>query len=639
MYDKYVNFKPTKQILTLSHDCEVNLINIESRNVVYKTSPELFAKEQVNNFIEQPSRLKIGFKRTQIINNEMIHPRLTNDALSKYSSLNLGNKIQCDSSMGLVVMMGCGLGIQIKELIKNHKVNNLFLYDNEHDSFYASLFVTDWKEIVEIFESRKGKIRINVGEPVEKALYRMRSLPHDIGLYNMTTTYLFMHTNSNDNQVFMDKLIKETSLITSYQGFFDDEQISFSHSIEHINNNIPTFFPKKINNEHLPPAFVIGNGPSLDNMVDLIRSYQNKVIIISCGTALSSLESLGIKPDFHVEMERNYSIAQVLKSSTSLEYTKSITLLSLNTVSPYVTCLFKDSYIALKPNDLGTAIYQDLMHHNKTFNLPLCNPTVSNCGASYAINMGFKEIYLLGMDFGMKDDKQHHSKHSFWSRLEANNKDKHAGIADYSFSDGRYKTTGNFGGEVTTQTILDASRKNIELLLKENPEVTCYNPNDGAKINYAKTIKVENIKLKNKQFDKIKTIKNLINNNFIKNNLNKITKETINKKYLSILSKTRNGIILPKKCNDINSLHRELSRIFNNINAIERAHNVTALLIKGSVQIHSSLITYYCSRAENKKQFEECYKIGMNIYNKLIDEIIKFMESTPLKLDNTKVLK
>ena len=86
-------------------------------------------------------------------------------------------------------------------------------------------------------------------------------------------------------------------------GFFDDEQQGFAHTIHNINAGY-AFFSHGADIENLPPVLLIGNGPSLDSHVNFIRQHQADSIIISCGTALSSLAKVGIKPDFHVEMER-----------------------------------------------------------------------------------------------------------------------------------------------------------------------------------------------------------------------------------------------------------------------------------------------------------------------------------------------
>src|SRR5690606_9240691 len=152
------------------------------------------------------------------------------------------------------------------------------------------------------------------------------------------------------------------------------------------------------------PVFILGNGPSLDSHIEFIRKHQPYAIIITAGTALGSMAKTGIKPDFHVEMERNINITDWIKLGTTDEYRKGITLLCLNTVAPDPVKLFDSTCIAKKPNDVGQYIIEPLLAGKGIQSLQLCNPTVTNAAFSFAVSMGFKEIYFLGVDLGTKTE-------------------------------------------------------------------------------------------------------------------------------------------------------------------------------------------------------------------------------------------
>lgn len=51
------------------------------------------------------------------------------------------------------------------------------------------------------------------------------------------------------------------------------------------------------------PAVIVGAGPSLEKNVDLLRIYGDRALIISTDTALTVLESRGIRPDFVVSVD------------------------------------------------------------------------------------------------------------------------------------------------------------------------------------------------------------------------------------------------------------------------------------------------------------------------------------------------
>ena len=74
---------------------------------------------------------------------------------------------------------------------------------------------------------------------------------------------------------------------------------------------------------------------------------------MSCGTALSSLSKRKIKPDFHVEMERNIDVKDWLEVGTEADDRNGVTLLCLNTCAPDVIKMFSDACIAKNPMTAG----------------------------------------------------------------------------------------------------------------------------------------------------------------------------------------------------------------------------------------------------------------------------------------------
>jgi len=324
---------------------------------------------------------------------------------------------------------------------------------------------------------------------------------------------------------------------------------------------------------------------------------------------------------------------------TDIEYTKKIPLLALNTVAPKVTELFKKCLLALKPHDIGSKLIKKELAIENFFELPMCNPTATNCGLSYAVHMGFKEVYLIGTDYGMKSAKEHHSKNSIYHHIDEKirkdkNYDKKDG-KDYTYSDGQYSRAGNFGGEVLTINSLDLSRKNIEVLLNELDGINCYNPNDGALIQGAKPIKHNNIKIENTIKNKEKITEYLLSSNFKKERLYKIEKFKIKENYINNLIKYKEGLTIPKSCKDIKDLHSHLKRVFKNMKTLENVDGISAILLIGSIQIQFALLYISCLKCRDQATFQKAYEIGEKSYNKLITDIMELMEKEPFRLDDS----
>ncbi len=638
VYEQYKNYQPENQKVFYDTKGYVNLLNIKSQKPVFEENPVNFAKNRVKDFIEKPSKFNLGYKHVETWNEKHIHLELTNSLLDEYNALNINDNPASMEIMGFVVMIGCGLGYHITELIKSKNVQNLYIYDGNKDSFYASLYTTDWEFIIRHIKGKGGVIKLTVGETCFHALSSMRNLAKEIGLFNIATSYVFMHTRSEDNLLFFNSYRKDFHLNGAGMGFFDDEQVSFAHTIANIQAKLPVFFPSSNTSLDLPPVILVGNGPSLDNLEEFIKSNQEHCLIVSCGSAINSLFKMGIKPDIHIEMERSRTIAIWRSKDIDPAYLKSIPLLVLNTISPETIALFKEARMAIKPNDLGGILMKQELSKEQYFELGFCNPTVANCAITYIGNLGFKEIYLAGTDFGMVSPESHHSKHSVHSNItKIFHTSKNDATADYTYSEGQYPRPGNFVDEVFTTNTLDMARSNIEYYLKSNSDIICYNPNNGIKIDGAITVKPEDLPSFAKNFDKPSIISALFSENFIEIDSRKFDKSYIKNKHINPIFKVRNGFLLPDNCNNITDLHKHLTRIFTNLKHLEEKGLACHLLIVGSTQVHLALLYFYCSRTKDKNSFQECFDIGKNKYHLLMDKLLAFIKERPFELDDSTV--
>ena len=162
-----------------------------------------------------------------------------------------------------------------------------------------------------------------------------------------------------EEKKFTEAYVKEFHLSANGIGFFDDERVSLSHTAHNLKNNIKLFKPYP-NTKKMPPAFIVGNGPSLDELLPMIKQHKDDAVIFSCGTTLGSLYKAGIKPDFHVEMERVAWVEDWILAGTDEEFRKDIIGLGLNTLHPDSLAMFERSGFAKKPNDLGTVAMDSL---------------------------------------------------------------------------------------------------------------------------------------------------------------------------------------------------------------------------------------------------------------------------------------
>ena len=150
------------------------------------------------------------------------------------------------------------------------------------------------------------------------------------------------------------------------------------------------------------------------------------------------------------------------------------------------------------------------MDRNENFvQLKFCNPQVANTALSFAIHMGFQDIYLFGTDCGYKDPKYHHSKHSLYYKDDGEEKERMGNLVRV----GEIPVEGNFGGTVISTAFMNTGRFYMEHLLKLYPKRHVFNCSDGVKINHADPLPVDDLLLMGGLPDKHEVV------NYLKNDL------------------------------------------------------------------------------------------------------------------------
>ena len=85
------------------------------------------------------------------------------------------------------------------------------------------------------------------------------------------------------------------------------------------------------------------------------------------------------------------------------------------------------------------------------------SPTVANCGLSFAQELGCREIYFFGMDFGTKNPQVHHAKDSMYMdpTYMEDNWPEYECVLNEPYP-------GNFGGTVYTDHTMKWARATVE---------------------------------------------------------------------------------------------------------------------------------------------------------------------------------
>ncbi|MFL0799161.1 MAG: DUF115 domain-containing protein [Agarilytica sp.] len=619
--------------LRIDPNNQVNLLHQAERHYLYNDIPSDFCRKQVDLFRKSSKVRRLRVTRNKAYNPEHIHIPSLNALVDEYEENQAERITETPDFITSLIVTGVGLGYHIETLVKEFDIQNIVIYEKCIDTFHGSMHVLDWTPILDYFRQSNHSISICVGTEPRLALAQMESSLQKIGLHSQMFTYVYRHTMRKVEIDFIDVYQKELRAYVGGLGYFDDEQIGLAHAYHNLKSDSAVFINRK-SHQRKPRLLLIGNGPSLDEHQSYIERNRDNAIIMSCGTGLSSLLRMGIKPDFHVEMERCIMVNDVIRHFSKNDERNDITLLCLHTVAPETIKGFPDACYAIKANDAGGSLVHDYYHPQKVNELVYCNPTVANCGLSFAVSMGFENIHLIGVDFGVKEAEKHHSKHSVYNEMEAFAKKEKI---DYTIYDENraMPCKGNFGGEVMAMPTLNMARISVERYLKlikpMFPNLRCINTNNGAYIEGTESIHLSELD-DCKEVDIEKEVKDIKESHFHyqKNDIfeNKNEQDLL-KYFYSIQDKVK----ISTNISNNSELYHELRRAYRIIGKDNDL--ISHFLLRGSFNTFFGCIvenSMYCTSEEALKNQIE---IGARHFNQFIDDIYEKMAKSPFKLDET----
>ncbi|MBL0608972.1 motility associated factor glycosyltransferase family protein [Aeromonas jandaei] len=486
MYESYQPIRPFR--FFCNENGQPNMAWIDDDVAVYGDEPYLICETLVKEFMDKGGLSKfsfsqeanpLGFMHVEYLNKLNAY---LDDLAAREEPL---KKVPTEVPTALV--FGVGLGYHLGYLYEQCKIGTLFLFEPDLDIFYASLFCFDWSPLLDYLHKENLGLHILLGQDEDTIFNDFASAIHSRGSFLIANAFIMWGYQNDKIKILIERIQREYYLLVMGWGFFDDNLIALSHTVDNIERTVPFLVQeKKIPSEYSrTPVFVIANGPSLDASLPIIEKNKEKAILISCGSAISALHKVGIKPDIHVETERTKIVYDFLVNMNDPNYLRDILFLSTDVIHPYCSTLFDKSALMFKLSEPGVILYHvNFPHLPKYAALGGVNPLVGNIGVSAPIHLGFKNIYLFGLDNGYKNKGHHHSKFSAYY-----NSDEGAEVlGDLMYGDSQWQHEGNFGGVVISNAMFNTSRRVIEQVLASNEYVQCFNCSDGAKIAKARPL-------------------------------------------------------------------------------------------------------------------------------------------------------
>ena len=485
IYEELKDYRPKKRFIYMEESGELNLFREDIGFPLFSENPKSQAQDKIEYVLSHPTKTFLNLERS--LNNESRHVFFSNKILDEIEvqSEGLEKQVEWPQFVGAAIVFGIELGYQLELLLSKRDIKHLYLYESDLDLFHYSLYSIDWQDILETCNRDGRTIHFFLGVQPEEFTDTYLLQLQENGYFLAPETYLFMGYNSPENDKAFDYFKKHYVRQVMGWGFFDDALIGIAQGLRSLPKTKVAHFQGR---DVLPkwvtdiPVFILGNGPSLDQGIELIKEVREQVLLISCGSTINTLSKLGVTPDIHVDIERMKQTVDKF-SFLDKEYLNGIWGLTANVMHPDFFDYFGRSGMGMKP---GEAITSLILSHARAkgddknyVQLNYCNPIVANLALSYVHLFGFNSVYYLGVDNGFKDKNSHHSVHSGYYK-----DGKESGFQ--SFQDAKLvEREGNFGGTIYATGIMDTSRVQLEALtrsLNKRRNFDSFNLSDGAKI-------------------------------------------------------------------------------------------------------------------------------------------------------------
>lgn len=431
----------------------------------YGEDAVVFTQRQIDLYFAGPERRFIktlAFKDRDSL--EGRYKRALSEALQSEAA-NLTEQ-RVDQSSHFTIVFGLGLGLHLEPLLDFTSCAEMIVVEPNFDNLYHSLFVIDWRTLFEQAAEAGCAIHLVLEKNQDAIASHLRRL---IRLGNpalLDGVYVYQHYGSSLLTEAHQAFNRDYSLHVMGLGFFEDEMVMMANAVSNLKHKDV----RVLASQQLPrtePVFICGSGPSIDRDLEVIAAQRDRAIVVSIGSGLRTLLAYGIRPDMHVETENHPTNAANIERVAGEFGLTGITLLGAATVQPVMTELFDEVILYYRERQSPAPVFGNGLDQMGT-----AGPTVANGALVTLLHLGFRELYLFGIDMGSRQEDHYHSADTYIGRGEAK---EWAG-------DVRFPVPANFGGQAVTESILDWSRNGLENVLKMTPSVRCVNCSDGARI-------------------------------------------------------------------------------------------------------------------------------------------------------------
>lgn len=362
------------------------------------------SEEQIKAFLDYPTHIALSAPEPGMLD-RYGNPLLKN-ILDRAKADNISfTKGLPDGDSLFFVMFGVGLGFHIDTLIEKMSPAIINIVEPNFECLYHSLGVYAWHRLLKRQADLGGFVIFTINDNPEIISLTIQQIMHHFCPAGVDGTPFFAYADKGTADKTIKSISQNLGSILTGLGFLFDECLMLKNTYLNLNNESSTFFHRTRVGNLDTPVFVVGAGPSLDADIEFIRAHADKVIIVSTGSGIRSLLVNGITPDFHIEMENIHVYSSINELSQSFDLS-SICLVVPTSIEHHIIKFFDNILYYYRDSTPAFPLFG--FAEDNALTTP--GPLVVNASFSFALDLGGKDVYLFGTDFGSRGDGLDHAK-------------------------------------------------------------------------------------------------------------------------------------------------------------------------------------------------------------------------------------
>ena len=351
-----------------------------------------------------------------------------------------------------IILVGSISLVTILDLIKhNPHVSSLLLVESNIHLLCAAMKIVDLRNIIEEFRSKKIKFDLKYDPNLATDSASMSLIlshyasNNPLALHSLAIIRSSVYDSSYE--LIFSWLESTDGFLELVKGYLGNETDEINQVLHTVSSELSSKSQFKLlgpdKHPHENCVILTASGPSLDDQLELLSSFQDIAPICCAGSSLGSLLRSGIQPAAVTLLEMSsivyHDLLDLLVEGYQLD---KIDAFVSATVDPRIHGMFKSSTVFHRPLSSASCLFPSAVSSV----LPQAGPQVVNAAFEVLVNLGFRNIFLFGCDFGGPSTISRRSKHAM-------------GLSNRTFD---FPVPGSFGKTVMSSSELSVSRQLFE---------------------------------------------------------------------------------------------------------------------------------------------------------------------------------